>query len=246
MAESPVNASAEQLALGIHIRDDATFDNFLGERNALTAARLSQWVEQPPAQGIYLCGPSGSGKSHLLQAVCHRAEEKGLAGLWLSLPEMAQQPPQVLEGLAGCDVLCLDGVDAVFGQPGWEEALFHLYNRTLDAGGLLVMSASALPSEMPGLLADLRSRLAACIVLQLVGLRDDDRLTVLRERAERRGLFMPDEVAQYILRRAPRHMGDLLGLLDRLDELSLAHQRRLTVPFVRQVLGEANQNNKES
>lgn len=236
-----MSLSTVQLTLGIRIRDDATFDNFLGQRNAEAAARLSQWESHPPAQGIYLCGPSGSGKSHLLQAVCHQAEDRGAASLCLSLPELAQQPPQVLEGLGGCDVLCLDGVDSVVGQPGWDEALFHLYNRSLDAGVLLVMSGGALPSEMPGLLADLRSRFAACIVLQLLELRDDDRLTVLRERADRRGLSMPDEVAHYILRRVPRHMGKLLALLDRLDELSLAHQRRLTVPFVRQILNEPEQ-----
>ncbi len=232
-----MNMVPEQLALGVRLRDDATFDNFLGERNANAAARLLQLVRGNPGQGIFVCGPSGSGKSHLLQAVCNDAESRQRSALCLSLPEMAPQPPQVLEGLSGWDFLCLDSVDAVAGRRDWDEALFHLYNRTVDAGAVPVFSASVLPADLPASLPDLASRLGASIVLQLVSLRDEDRLAVLKARAERRGLVMPGEVAQYILRRAPRHMSDLLALLDRLDELSLASQRRLTVPFVREVMG---------
>jgi len=232
-----MNAVPGQLALGVRLRDEATFDNFLGERNASSAARLQNLVRGNPGQGIFLCGPSGSGKSHLLQAVCNEAESGQRAALCLSLPEMAQQPAQVLEGLSGWDFVCLDSVDAVAGRRDWDEALFHLYNRTVDAGGVPVFSASVLPGDLPGSLPDLASRLGASIILQLVTLRDEERLLVLKARAERRGLVMPDEVAQYILRRAPRHMGDLLVLLDRLDERSLASQRRLTVPFVREVMG---------
>lgn len=237
VAQPPVKSGWGQLALGVRLRDDATFENFLGDRNSAVAGRLRTLLESfSPGQGIYLCGPSGSGKTHLLQALCHRAEASGRAALCLNLGEMASHSAGMLEGLNGWDLVCLDDVDAVIGHLDWEEALFHLFNRLHDSGAIVIFSAAVPPGILPVGLPDLGSRLGACLVLQLVLLRDQDRLAVLKARAERRGLFMPHEVAQYILRRAPRHMAELLDVLDRLDEQSLASQRRLTVPFVRQVL----------
>jgi|TARA_B100000749_G_scaffold269788_1_gene248940 DnaA family protein len=74
------------------------------------------------------------------------------------------------------------------------------------------------------------------LVIQLGIYRDEDRLKILRARAEQRGLVMADDVASYIMRRAPRRLGDLLGILDILDENSLQAQRRLTIPFVKTVM----------
>lgn len=226
-----------QFPLRIRLRDEARFVNFHAGRNAAVVARLREWLATSPAGPLLLCGDAGAGKSHLLNAACLSFEQEGLEALYLSLSEAAALAPEALEGFECFDLVCLDELEALPGSLAWQEALLHLYNRILDGGGHLLIASRTLPASGDWLLADLASRLRAAPVLQLALPRDEDRHAMLTARASSRGLILPDEVAGYILRRAPRDTGRLLGILDRLDEASLQHQRRLTVPFVKHILG---------
>jgi DnaA family protein len=127
-------------------------------------------------------------------------------------------------------------VHVIAGHAQWEEALFHLYNRVYDAGGRMILAANDLPKQIHIGLPDLASRLSWGIVFQLHALDDAEKVAVLIMRAHRRGMNLSDEVAKYILTHCPRHMGTLLAALDALDNASLAAQRRLTIPFVKEVL----------
>ncbi|WP_341581670.1 DnaA regulatory inactivator Hda [Marinobacter metalliresistant] len=230
--------SASQLVLGVKLRDDARFDNFHGDRNTDAAKRLEAVCHRPArVPVVVLCGDSDTGKSHLLQAVCHRSENRGKAAVCISIAELHPFGPGALSGLEAQDIICLDDLDRIAGDRLWEEAIFHLYNRIQDQGGLLVVGLSDLPANLPFELPDLVSRLSHGLTIQLGIYRDDDRLKILMARAEKRGLVMADDVAGYIMRRAPRRLGDLLGILDILDENSLQAQRRLTIPFVKTVMG---------
>jgi DnaA family protein len=230
--------SASQLVLGVKLRDDARFDNFHGDRNTDAAKRLEAVCHQPAGVPVVvLCGDSDTGKSHLLQAVCHYSENQGKAAVCISIAELQPFGPGALSGLEAHEVICLDDLDRIAGDRVWEEAIFHLYNRIQDQGGLLMVSLSDLPGNLPFELPDLVSRLSHGLTIQLGIYRDEDRLKILRARAEKRGLVMADDVAGYIMRRAPRRLGDLLGILDILDENSLQAQRRLTIPFVKTVMG---------
>ncbi len=230
--------SASQLVLGVKLRDDARFDNFHGDRNAAAATRLREICEQPsPVPVVAVCGDADTGKSHLLQAVCHLAEQREQGAVCVSVAELLPFGPDALAGLENQSVICLDDLDLVAGLESWEEAVFHLYNRVNDDGGLMVVSLSGVPGELPFLLPDLVSRLRHGLTIQLGINRDDDRLRILMARAEQRGLVLGDDVAAFILKRAPRKLADLLAILDRLDENSLRAQRRLTIPFVKSVMG---------
>ncbi|MCX7059023.1 MAG: DnaA/Hda family protein, partial [Proteobacteria bacterium] len=144
--------------------------------------------------------------------------------------------PAMLAGLEQLDLLCLDDFDRVIGQSAWESALFRLYNDIAERGGNLVLSASAAPAGLDVHLADLASRLSACVVFQLRSLEDLEQGVALKGRARSLGVELPDETLQYLQRRLPRELSALCDALDRLDAASLSHQRRLTVPFVRSVL----------
>jgi DnaA family protein len=133
-------------------------------------------------------------------------------------------------------VLCLDDVDAIAGDPQWEQALFRLFNEAAELGTRLIFAARAAPRGIDWSLQDWRSRAAACVVYQLRELDDAGRLEALRLRAAQRGLQLPPETADYLLRRMPRDLPSLFELLDHLDEASLVAQRRLTVPFIRAAL----------
>ncbi|HAX10228.1 MULTISPECIES: DnaA regulatory inactivator Hda [Marinobacter] len=229
---------ASQMVLGVKLRDDARFDNFHGDRNRSAAQRLKLVCREPSGLPVVvICGDSDTGKSHLLQAICHESEQMGKTAVCISIVELLPFGPDALAGLDSHDVICLDDLEHAAGDPGWEEAVFHLYNRVLDRNGLLVVSLSEVPASLPFGLADLGSRLAHGLLIQLGVYRDEDRQRILMARAEQRGLVMSEDVAGFIMRRAPRKLGDLLGLLDTLDENSLQAQRRLTIPFVKAVMG---------
>lgn len=218
----------KQLALGVRLRTDAVFESFARGLNGELIAALRAGGSAP----LWLWGSEGSGKTHLLQAVCAAAA----AAAYFPLERSLALPPAALAGFENCRVLCLDDVDAVAGDLEWEQALFRVFNEAADLGTRLIFAARAAPRGMNWSLDDWRSRAAACVVYQLRDLDDAGRLEALRLRAAQRGLQLPPETADYLLRRMPRDLPSLLTILDHLDEASLVAQRRLTVPFIRDAL----------
>jgi DnaA family protein len=232
--------SPQQLSLSVSLSDYATFDNFFvpaDGSNAQSLALLCQQLEGGE-NFIYLWGGEGAGLSHLLQAACHQALDRGLSAAYLPLAEMRSlDPRQVLAELETLDFLALDDLQCVAGERVWEESLFHLYNGLRDGGKRLLVAARTSPRELTLGLEDLRSRLMWGLTLQLYPLSDTDKRLALQSRARARGLELNDEVASYLMQRLPRSTHELFEQLQRLDEASLAEQRRLTIPFVKRVLG---------
>ena len=134
-------------------------------------------------------------------------------------------------------MLALDGLEVIAGNRDDEVALFDTHNRARQAGITLVYAARDIPDAVGLGLPDLRSRLGQCTRITLSPLDDEGRREVLRQRAQRRGLVMDDASLDWLLKRVGRDLGGLTALLDRLDRASLAAQRRITVPFLRQTLG---------
>ncbi|MCK7543318.1 DnaA regulatory inactivator Hda [Marinobacter bryozoorum] len=229
--------SGVQLTLGVRLRDDARWANFHGSRNAVAAGMVRTACGDPAHPLVVLCGDEDTGKSHLLQAACHEYEQRGQSAACFSLTEVEALGPGALAGVEVMDLVALDDVHRVLGRPEWEEALFHLYNRTRDLGHQVMLALDNTPSRQAFVLADLRSRFQEGLLVQLGTYRDDDRITILQLRAEQRGLVLSDDVAVFILRRSSRGLGALLSILDQLDENSLQAQRRLTIPFVKSVMG---------
>ncbi len=226
----------EQLPLGLRLRASARFSSFVPGPQAELHRQL-QLIAAGSAHGsIYCWGNAGSGKTHLLQACCYGADSAGHSAAYLPLREHRQLAPEVLSGWEEFNLVCLDDLDAVAGLDGWEEALFHLYNRILNRNGRLVISARTAPGGSGVRLPDLRSRLGAALVYQLRPLNDEQCLQALRLRARQAGFDLPEETARYLLKRLPRDLSVLMELLERLDHASLAARRRLTVPFVKAVL----------
>jgi DnaA-homolog protein len=217
-----------QLPLGVTLRANAVFANFARGANAEILAALEGEGRDP----VWLWGSRGCGKTHLLQAVC--AAARGPAA-YFPLSDRSV-PPAALFGLASCRIICLDDAGAAAGDLAWERALFGLFNEALDAGSRLVFAASLPPRQLQWRLEDWRSRAAACVVYQLRELDEAGRAEALRLRAAQRGIALPPETLDYLMKRVPRDLPSLLALLDDLDVASLAAQRRLTIPFIRAAL----------
>jgi DnaA-homolog protein len=229
-------SKAVQLPLGIALRDGPSLDNFEVGNGDESWRATGAVVDGTFTRSLYLWGAKGTGKTHLLEACCRGAAQAQRRVAYLPLGAAGDLPVGALEGLEQLDVLCLDDVHAVAGLPAWEEALFHLYNRAEQTGAVLVFAAVAPPAGTGYLLPDLATRLASGLVIRLQPLDDAGRARALKRRARERGLELSDEVSTYLMRRCPRDMHSLFALLDRLDRSSLVAQRRLTVPFVRELL----------
>jgi DnaA-homolog protein len=231
----------QQLSLGVGLADDATFENFFAPSmasNAHIVAALKQQIELANEPFIYLWGASGCGITHLLQAACHLAQTRGKTFQYFPLCELASfDPEDLFADLGDLDFVCIDGLDVVAAKPHWEHALFSLYNQLRDNHKLLLVASNKTARELPMTLEDLRSRLQWGASFQVKNLDDNEKQQALQFRARARGLELSDDVATYIIQRLPRDMNALFLQLNRLDQASLAEQRKLTIPFIKKVLG---------
>ena len=241
-----------QLPLALRWPRRQRFEHFHAGANAAALAAVEALVHEPGAPWLYLHGPAGSGKSHLLMAACQAAGNAGhvspsaadagaAAGRsvqYLPLARIADRAAAI-RGVAGGALLAFDDLDAIAGEREAEHALFDLYNRAKAEGTALLFAAEATPAQLGLGLPDLCSRLGACTQFALKPLDDTERRDVLKAQAGLRGIELDDAVLDWLFARHTRDLGALLDLLDRLDQASLAAQRRVTIPFLRNLLREA-------
>lgn len=200
----------KQLLLDIQPPAQPTLDNFVVGRNAEALYSLKLAIAgNPEARFIYLWGPAGSGKSHLLKAC--QAAAKG----------------------NGSDFVCVDDVHLL--TPEEQIRLFDTFNQLKENGGSLITAGIAAPSQM-GLRDDLATRLAWGLTYQLHPLTDAEKALALKNHAQARGMKLPDEVLDYCLRYLRRDMPTLIATLDALDEWSLSQKKPVTVPLLRKLL----------
>lgn len=223
-----------QLPLGLRTRAPRTFASFVEGADGEALAWLSATAGR--AFG-FLWGARSTGKTHLLQAACQAVAEWGGRVAYLPLADEPGLGPPLLEGLGALDLVCVDDLHVAAGEAAWERALFTLYNELQVYGAGLVCAADRPPGRLGIQLPDLASRLSWGPVFHLRGLDDEALGAALQRRAWALGMTLSDDVVGYLLRRERRDAAALFGLLERLERASLSAQRRLTIPFVREVLG---------
>jgi DnaA-homolog protein len=221
----------QQLPLGVRLAESARFGSFVAGPNR---EALELLAGDSPPRLLWVWGRIGTGKTHLLQASCAAVGAGGGAAAYVELQTVGT--PGLLEGFEALDLVCLDGLERVSDDAAWNAAIFRLHTLMQDGAGRLYVASTGPPAALRFRLPDLRSRLLAAPVHQLHELDEHDRIAVLEQRAARLGLVLPSESAAYLVHRMPRDMHSLCAALDRLDVAALAAQRRLTVPFLRQVL----------
>lgn len=227
---------AAQLPLQLELPDAATLDGFVGATNATARAAVTDLIGNPGGR-LFLHGPGASGKTHLLQAACRAVGEDGKRAVYVPLAQLGADSAGLLAGLDTLDCACLDDIGTIAGHAETELAVIGLID-ALQARHATVFFADRMP---PGSLAlvypDLASRLGSGGALALAEPNDEDKIVLLQTRADWRGLDLPGTTAQWLLRHGNRGVGDLIERLDQLDRAALAAQRRLTIPFVKQILG---------
>ena len=226
-----------QLPLRFEPREVFSFASYISGDNEIAVATLRSCATRNAGaeKQLYLWSGEAQGKSHLLQAACNQGAKLQAAVCYLPAAEIIDQPVQLLEDLEQLDLLCIDDIQLFAGNQAWEEALFDLINRVRSSDCRLVLSACQAPETLPVRLPDLRSRLVWGPVFQLRELGDNQKREALTLRAQMRGLELPDNVADFLLRHYPRDLFGLFERLEKLDTAAMAMQRKLTIPFIKTV-----------
>ena len=227
-----------QLALSVQLPDDETFTSFTSEENKAVVNQLKSFITQTEKlpNSFYLFGLSGVGKSHLLHACSSYATQQGKTSVCLSCAELKQLPVEVLDGLEQIDLICLDDINLIAGDQNWQQAIFDLYNRVLEQNKCLLVSGDESAQQLGITLPDLVSRLSWGLTEQVKPLDDEEKSAALKYRAMQRGLLLTDDAVRFLLNRASRDMTSLLETLDVLDKASIREQRKITIPFIKDVL----------
>ncbi|MEP7042662.1 MAG: DnaA regulatory inactivator Hda [Dokdonella sp.] len=227
-----------QLPLALRWPAHQRFESFVAGPNAVALELLRAVAQGSEHAWLYLAGASGSGRTHLLFAACAAAHANGRSAQYLSLAGLPAPRSAAIRGFGGSALLAIDDLDAIAGEGEAEHALFDLYNRCRAEQTTLVFAASVSPTQLGVGLPDLVSRLSACTQIVLKPLDESARRALLRERANARGIELDDGVLDWLFARGRRDLGSLLDVLDRIDRASLAAQRRVTVPFLRSLMGD--------
>lgn len=224
-----------QIPLQLMPRRDCRFDDYVAGPNETVVNALQQVMDEPGSH-IFLFGAEGSGKTHLLNALCHATRERQGRAFYLALKRLPKDAIASLQGLEELDLVCVDDLHVIAGDEAWEEALFHCFNRIREANGRLVISSRERLSALNLGLPDLASRLAWGLRLQLMPLEDQDKLAVIKLHSDALGISLPPEVQQYLLKHHDRSLAPLIQTVENLHRAALTNKRRITVPLAREVL----------
>ncbi|MGF1642270.1 MAG: DnaA regulatory inactivator Hda [Thiotrichales bacterium] len=227
----------KQLVLPVGLDTRPSFENFVAGGNQALLACLERLGTRDGEPQVLIYGDAPRGKSHLLQAARNRATERGQLACYVALAGQAAQRPDALTGLEEFALICVDDLDAVITQRRWAEALFHLINAQRARGHALLLASRAHPQAMAISLPDLVSRLMWGPLFQVQRLDDVALAALVVQRAAARGFEVPPEVVNYLLTRCARDVGRLLEIVNKLDLETLAQQRKVTLPLLREVLG---------
>ena len=230
-----------QLTLSVQLPDDETFASFKSQSNQMVVQQLTHFLDQitksnKQVHSMYLFGLSGVGKSHLLHASCAYADTIGITSLCLSFSELTQLSVDVLDGLENIDLVCLDDIQLIAGNKKWQQGVFDLYNRMVEQNKCLIITGDQSVTNLNISLPDLVSRLSWGLTEQVKPLSDEEKSVSLQYRAQQRGLYISDEVASFLINRLSRDMTSLIAALEQLDQASIREQRRITIPFIKDVL----------
>ncbi|MEQ3697656.1 MAG: DnaA regulatory inactivator Hda [Pseudomonadales bacterium] len=229
----------QQLALDVNLDDEPTLDNFFIGASQTRGIAVQSVRQQPAAIGdflIYLWGAAGVGKTHLAKAAAKEFTQAGRAAAFLRSPEDIVAYAAYIEQQAH-ELVIIDNLENYLGSELIETALFEIYNWLRDSGRRLLVTAESSPRHLITALPDLKSRLTWGGIFHLEKLTDEELISALQQRCSNRGMKLSDELATYIIHRAPRDANVIFAVLERLDSLTLEQKRLLTIPFVREVMG---------
>ncbi|MDD2760054.1 MAG: DnaA regulatory inactivator Hda [Methylomonas sp.] len=229
-----------QLTLQFEFQTNLTFASFYPGNNAEIVNQLLAMAGDGDEQQIYIWGENGSGKSHLLQACCQQAKAEGKDPFFWAFDAGNLPPPTILEGLEHIELVCFDDMQNLSGHVDWEHALFAFYNSHRQNNHKLLLAADCPPKYLPFELPDLKTRMNWGLTLKIQPLHDEQLIDALAFKAHFLGFDIPHNVGQFLLAHYVHDLPSLWTLLEKIDQATLAAQRKLTIPFLKKILSESS------
>ena len=224
-----------QLQLDIEPQLDARISDFSGP----SWGHVIDGVRQLHAglmNRFYIYGGAGTGKSHLLSAICDSYLEIGKSAIQVSLLELLDAPTEAITSLDRYDLVAIDDIEAISGVPHWQKAVFHLINYNNEEGGQLVFSSRVAPIELKLELPDLQSRLTQAVSVKVPnGSLYADRQALVTSVLARRGIHMDQQILDYLLAHGPHQASILLRSLEQLIQMLKGEKVKLSHANLRQI-----------
>jgi DnaA family protein len=225
-----------QFPLQFEFQANKGFDTFYSATNAEVITELQELISGQGERQIFLYGDEGYGKSHLLQASCQLAHQKGMNPFYYPFNKRKLPPLAMFDGLEEIELVCFDDIDQIAGLLDWEQAFLNFFNQHLEHNHRLILSAHTHPEDLDIKLPDLRTRLMGGLTLKLKPLADEESVSALIYKASHMGLTITPKVGHFLLSHYASDLPSLWILLEQLDKATLSAQRKLTIPFLKQIL----------
>ena len=197
---------------------------------------IYQALQANVQKSLWISGVQSSGKTHLLQATFQRCIRLSKSSLYIPMREFDQFSPEILDDLEQLHLICIDDIEFIIGNQTWERKLLDLYERIQTTDTHLVVASHDSPKGINFFLPDLASRFSMSLIHQLEMLSEIEILSAIQMHAEVRGFNLPKESVNYLLKRVERNVGSLIDIIEILDYESLSKQRKLTIPFIKNIL----------
>lgn len=231
------DSAMKQHILDLQIHPQCTFDSFETGENALIVNSLMSIASGRSEEiQVAIWGGPQTGKTHLLQAVVHKAMASGCTPMYLPLANFADYEPELLQGLERFDMVCIDDMDAICNQQSWERRFVELLDGWRQRGVRIICTLQGNPAAGSLFsLPDLNSRLTWGAVHKLKSLNESGLEQALCRHAKSRGINLAPDVCSYLLTHCQRSIGELVQSLDRIARLSLSEHRKITVALLRRL-----------
>ena len=227
-----------QIPFEFEFQSNFTFSSYYSGNNDEIIKQLQALANLGQEQQIFLWGEKGSGKSHLLHACCQLAKSNGKDPFYLGFIEDQLPNPAMLEGLETMEIVCLDDVHLIAENQEWQEALFAFYNSHRQNNHHLLVSANCPPKYLPFSLLDLKTRMSWGLTLKIQPLQEEQLISALTHKAHFLGFDIPYKVGRFLLNHYVHDLPALWLLLEKIDKATLAAKRKLSIPFLKQILAD--------
>lgn len=233
-----------QLPLQFEFQATQNFSTFYAGDNKEVINHL-KLIFTSDEQQIFLWGNAGTGKTHLLQATSQDANNYGKTSFFFSLDVKTLPAPSMLDGLENFDLVCFDNIDQIAGNSDWEHAFFNFFNLHRDANKKLILSAPSPPKFTAIQLPDLKTRMNWGLTLKLQALTDEQQVNALIYKANDLGFEIPLNVGKFLMTHYARDLPSIWVLLKKIDHATLAAKRKLTIPFLKQIMTDLENHESE-
>jgi DnaA family protein len=225
-----------QFPLAFEFQANQGFNTFFTASNQETVSQLQELIRGTGQRQIFLYGEAALGKSHLLQACCQFAHAQGMNPFYYPFEAKRLPSLSMLENLEDVKLVCFDNINEIIGNLDWEQAFLNFLNQDVENNNRLILTARTNPKEITVKLPDLKNSLNLGVALELNPLEESEIINALIHKASYMGITISRKVGHFLVTHYASDLPSMWVLLEQLDKATLSAQRKLTIPFLKQIL----------